>query len=334
MTADASGVYPIAVAKPGAGRRATPIKNILSLLALCALALVVSPDPPEDPVLAYLGDIMATQDPARVGAALALGVQAWLALSILAIAGYLAWSLAESLRVRNKRDTKRSFGRRMRDPVFALVAYLAAAGLIAGAVYGLRRLSDGIEARAVSVAPDDPAIGPSPEDSAAAESPEPIPPPTQRPSGSPAPWIRYGLLAALTGAAAGAWWSARRARARRRHGSETNALTPARAMAEGIARARKRLHVADDLRDAIISTYADMCGLFSSPGDTRPRSLTPREFAARLRSDGAGEGEISALTALFEKARYSGEPCGAADRDLAQGCLAALEKTYGGRERP
>ncbi|TFG79418.1 MAG: DUF4129 domain-containing protein, partial [Spirochaetales bacterium] len=68
--------------------------------------------------------------------------------------------------------------------------------------------------------------------------------------------------------------------------------------------------------------------LFSERDAPRAWALTAREFAVLLRNRGAGESQISVLTALFEKARYSGDPCGPDDRNLASDALQALERLY------
>jgi hypothetical protein len=73
-----------------------------------------------------------------------------------------------------------------------------------------------------------------------------------------------------------------------------------------------------------------MCQLFAEEPD-RIRNLTAREFETRLRNRGALETEISTLTSVFEKARYSKEECTEADRACAVEALWSLERRYKGR---
>jgi hypothetical protein len=98
---------------------------------------------------------------------------------------------------------------------------------------------------------------------------------------------------------------------------------------ELLARARRRLEVGDQVRDAIIACYAEMSDVFLRNTHGRASDLTAREFAASLRARGIQEPEILALTSLFEKARYSLEPCGEPDREHALKALCALEARYG-----
>jgi len=97
-----------------------------------------------------------------------------------------------------------------------------------------------------------------------------------------------------------------------------------------LAAARRRLELGDPARDAIIGCYAEMCRLFEPRNRHAAPGLTAREFAALLRSQGAQEPEILALTGVFEKARYSQEPCGEPDRALARDALAEIETRYAG----
>jgi hypothetical protein len=98
---------------------------------------------------------------------------------------------------------------------------------------------------------------------------------------------------------------------------------------ELLARARRRLELGDQVRDAIIACYAEMCDVFLRGTPTNARNLTAREFSVFLRSRGVLEPEIQSLTSVFEKARYSQEPCGESDRERALQALRALEARYG-----
>lgn len=98
---------------------------------------------------------------------------------------------------------------------------------------------------------------------------------------------------------------------------------------ELLARARRRLELGDQVRDAIIACYAEMCEVFLRGTPTGARNLTAREFSAFLRSRGVLEPEIQSLTSVFEKARYSLEPCEEPDRERALQALRALEARYG-----
>ena len=102
---------------------------------------------------------------------------------------------------------------------------------------------------------------------------------------------------------------------------------------EALAAARRALESDPSARAAIVRCYGAMCDLFArearfGPEAASPR-LTARELAAFLRSKGAGAPEIAALTAVFEKARYSNEDCVEADRRGAAAALAAIELAYG-----
>jgi hypothetical protein len=96
-----------------------------------------------------------------------------------------------------------------------------------------------------------------------------------------------------------------------------------------LAEARRRLELGDQVRDAIVGCYAEMCGVFSGRRPPGIQSLTAREFAVLLRSRGVGEPEILTLTSLFEKARYSIDPCDERDRSQAIAALRAIESHYG-----
>lgn len=150
----------------------------------------------------------------------------------------------------------------------------------------------------------------------------------------PSPWLLLaGGLAGLALAAAGLSLMAVR-RARLPPG--TVPADPS-ALAETAARAHRRLELGDPLRDTIVECYAAMLDIFADRAAARgirAAVLTPREFAARLAGptglavpggpSGAGEAAVGRLTAIFERARYSGEACDEADRRGAMEALAVL----------
>jgi hypothetical protein len=114
------------------------------------------------------------------------------------------------------------------------------------------------------------------------------------------------------------------------HGSPLdNRLSPQDGVSTGLAETRHRLELGDEVRDAVIACYVDMCRLFADE-TSRASCLTAREFEKRLRSHGAGEAEISTLTDAFEKARYSREACTEVDRANAIKALLSLERHYKG----
>jgi len=110
-------------------------------------------------------------------------------------------------------------------------------------------------------------------------------------------------------------------------------LLAALAAAEAAGRARRRIELGDAVRDAVVECYGAMCAIFDGRAGADGRNvgaLTAREFAGRLAALGAAEPEILELTSVFEKARYSAEECGEADRDRAVRALAAIETRYAG----
>ncbi len=95
-----------------------------------------------------------------------------------------------------------------------------------------------------------------------------------------------------------------------------------------IAELARTLERGGSARESIIACYASMCALYgeAARGERGGRALTAREFAALLGRKGVARPEVSALTAVFEKARYSGEPCGEAERREALAALEAIER--------
>lgn len=127
---------------------------------------------------------------------------------------------------------------------------------------------------------------------------------------------------------------------RREGGAQAGAdgdLLAALAASEAAGRARRRIELGDPLRDAVVDCYGAMCAVFEERAGADGRkvaSLTAREFAGRLAALGAAEPEILELTSVFEKARYSAEECGEADRDRAIRALSAIEARYAAPSSP
>ncbi|MBN1242795.1 MAG: DUF4129 domain-containing protein [Spirochaetales bacterium] len=95
-----------------------------------------------------------------------------------------------------------------------------------------------------------------------------------------------------------------------------------------IAELARTLERGGSARESIIACYGAMCELFGDAARrTRgERALTAREFATLLGRRGIARPEVSALTAVFEKARYSGEFCGETERREALAALEAIER--------
>jgi hypothetical protein len=86
-----------------------------------------------------------------------------------------------------------------------------------------------------------------------------------------------------------------------------------------------------DVRRAIIACYARMERALARTGASRRASETPFEFLARvLEHIARGPGRV--LTDLFERAKFSTEPLGDADKQQAIGALEAL-RTQAAQER-
>lgn len=294
---------------------------LLGLAALALAALVVSPLPPEGLVLAR----------ARAAGPLAAFAMELL-FALAAGAGLLLIGVLAFLRLSEIRSGEEGAGRRRPRPWVAYALFLVVLIASPGA---LRRCSlafpEGEASRAAPVPKETgPAAAPVPVTgkTAAEEAPEPRAPLS----------LPLFALAALGGAAvlgAALYFGVHGRDAGRSHGAGDAAAAAARS--EGLAALRRRLELGDEVRDAIVAAYAEMCELFADRALARgrdPGRLTAREFAALLREalgpGAAGtEAEIEALTAAFEKARYSNEACGEEDRSRAVLALRALEAAGG-----
>lgn len=87
----------------------------------------------------------------------------------------------------------------------------------------------------------------------------------------------------------------------------------------------------DDPRSAVIRCYDQMSLIVMKRGVRGFRTLTPQEFAARVRESLHVSGEyIDELTALFEEARYSHHPIGEPQRRRALETLRAFRSDLQG----
>lgn len=273
-----------------------------ALAALAASALAVTARPPEDPLLAALG---RTARGYLVGS-----FEGFLALSVLVTAGLLSGAAVLAVRAW-LRGARVDWWRYLM--VRAWRSALAC-GLLALGALCLRQAPEPPKPPPAATEAKRPKPAPKPKPSAA-----PAPPPAA-PEASVTPLVLAGgvLLAAAVVLAV-----------LLRRGPAPEPIAPSRQEAVRLAALRRRLELGDRVRDAIIACYADMCQLFDPSRSPGSASLTTREFAALLRTRGAGEPEIQALTAVFEKARYSPEPCGEADRAQALAALRVIAGRHG-----
>lgn len=111
-----------------------------------------------------------------------------------------------------------------------------------------------------------------------------------------------------------------RGRPRRREGEpEPTAVTRA------VSEALEDLRAESDPRRAVIAAYARMEQGMAAAGLGRRASDTPLEYLERvLGSLDAGRPSVRALTALFERAKFSRAAVRAADRDEAVAALVAI----------
>ncbi|TLZ51050.1 MAG: DUF4129 domain-containing protein [Methanobacteriota archaeon] len=98
-----------------------------------------------------------------------------------------------------------------------------------------------------------------------------------------------------------------------------------KALALAMDRAIQDLEAGGDFRAAVLRCYRSMILLFESHGLRADPSQTAREFEAdALAAAGVSREGIDDLTSLFEEARYSTHPIGAAQRDAAIACLSTI----------
>jgi hypothetical protein len=88
------------------------------------------------------------------------------------------------------------------------------------------------------------------------------------------------------------------------------------------------LQTGRDFKNAVIECYYRMCRILSEQRRmNRARSMTAREFAARLAMAGVGGKEAQRLTRLFEAARYGAERFSEVEEQEAITCLTAITNT-------
>ncbi|HOX91965.1 MAG TPA: DUF4129 domain-containing protein [Spirochaetales bacterium] len=311
------------------GFRSQWLSSLVLLGGLAMLAIGTSKDPPADPVLAVLGKAFDAVDPARAGMTMAIIMQLWLFVSLGLFLAYVAYTIYEHGKYKDGKP-RRTFLERMRDPRFAAVAILVFFGLMAGTLYLYRSLAR-LPVPAESELPVAAAPVSQTQPSAMALELAQEPPPEERVQLAPPPnWLPRLLIGSLGVAAL--FFATMLVYRYRKDNVVTSrpAVIQAAgsdAIAEAVSKARGRLHLADDVRDAIVGAYADMRILFDRDG--QPDAFTPREFARRLLALGAHADAVAGLTALFEKARYSDKPCGLEDKMAALDCLGTLAAQFG-----
>lgn len=150
--------------------------------------------------------------------------------------------------------------------------------------------------------------------------------PTVTPARAPGwaifPFLLGGLgLLALVG-----WWVSRLSR--RGRGEPTLA-----GLALVAGNAVKELAAGRDLRNVILRCYREMTDLLSEREQVPfPKTMTPREFEAKLRAAGVRDEHVEQLSQLFELIRYGGRASGEQEEQRAVQCLRAIERAYSLRE--
>ncbi len=125
-----------------------------------------------------------------------------------------------------------------------------------------------------------------------------------------------GTAALLTGIGFVAWRTARRRLAARLGPQVLDKL------AQEAGRAAQAIRAGDDPKDAVLRCYKEMCAILAHEGNIHGLdSLTPREFAALLRTHGMGSEHADRLTWIFEEVRYGSRP----STPLAGEAIACLE---------
>ncbi len=315
-------------------RSAGPAPAAAAALAGLALAaLAISPEPPE-------GRLLEAARALGPGAALAIE----LAFGLGVGAGFFLLAHLVLRRLLDDLSGRGAAAGRRRNPkaagaaigFFALAAFFSAAPPILNFV--AEALTREPEAKAANTAGAERPAAPSLLPSAAAPQ---LPGPDRAEPASPLPPWAVALVAGLGALIAGGLFlfAGRRERGARGE-SPDGAGPPGDERGAGLAALRRRLESGDAARDAIVAAYGEMSLLFADRAVARgrdPARLTAREFASVVGETLLGEGgadaaEIRTLTAAFEKARYSKEPCGARERDEAVAALAALEARHAARE--
>lgn len=131
-----------------------------------------------------------------------------------------------------------------------------------------------------------------------------------------------GVVALLGALAAVLWY---RRRSARRLAPTSAEPPPSEAPLETVAaRALGELDRERDPRRAILAAYRALEDGLVVPSARRVPSEAPLEFRDRLVAAGAPADAAAALTDLFELARFSDHPIGAAEREEAEAALRAL----------
>lgn len=306
------------VATTGAER----VKAVFALLGLAACALALSPHPPPDPVWDLLARMARS-----AGMGLVKGGWSLFGAVLVLSGGLFAWILRGD-RFRRGKPHEEEDHETYREPRrLKWVDGLVLAGLLLfgiGVISLLRTWGERFLAEppvhASTVRP-----GPTPATAA--------PDVTSRKDADPGthspPFFAAWL--ALAGAGLGTAILLVFRHRNQRRDPPSRSPGPPVPLSEAVAATRRRLELGDELRDAVIRCYDEMCHLFAEAPE-RTRTLTAREFQARLLARGAGEPEVAALTAVFEKARYSLEACTESDRRHAVEALRTLERRYGGED--
>lgn len=100
---------------------------------------------------------------------------------------------------------------------------------------------------------------------------------------------------------------------------------PRRAAAEAVRETIADLELGGDVRTTILACFQRFCSLLGMRGLRDQDAMTPREIEdAAIRKLRVKADDASALTALFEEARYSEHPLGEPARDRALRSLRAI----------
>ncbi|HOX31259.1 MAG TPA: DUF4129 domain-containing protein [Spirochaetales bacterium] len=309
------------------GSRARPLaRAACALLALAASALAISPDPPRDRLLPALEAFLAARSPllrGLAGSAFALlagaGAAAFLLICLGALVDRLRAGKAGSAGARRFRR------RRLASTLVAYALLLLALRFLRGSpAAGIPAAGAGY-----TVSGHGAARGGGGASGGGAARRDDV--------AYRVPFLLLAAAGALASGGVGAALLAARAGRRRKLAGSARPLPPETGEgppreAEGLGPARRALESGSSARAAVVASYAEMCRLFAAAPRFGPASpsLTARELAAFLRARGAGSRDIAELTAVFEKARYSNEDCGEADRLAAARALASIELAYGG----
>lgn len=99
-------------------------------------------------------------------------------------------------------------------------------------------------------------------------------------------------------------------------------------LAEQAALAADALRSGTPLREVVLRCYQRMCGVLSSRQMRASDSLTPREFELQLKKAGIDDPNVSRLSRLFERVRYSAHRAASEDEQEALSCLEGIETRY------